>query len=68
MSAAPVSLSDTPGRSSDREIIAYNTQQLINDINNKRKRDSSLILGEWKSWVYSETSDKGHSEKGQTSQ
>lgn len=31
---------------SEREMIAFNTQQLIDDINNKRKRDTSLLQGE----------------------
>lgn len=49
MSTAPKSFAEQPeakGQSSDREILSFNTQQLINDINNKRKRDSSLVLGE----------------------
>ena len=31
--------------SSERDMIAFNTQQLIDDINNKRKRDTTLLQG-----------------------
>ena len=31
--------------SSDREIISFNVQQLIDEINSKRKRDTSLVTG-----------------------
>lgn len=45
MSSAPKFVECEAKQSSDREILSFNTQQLINDINNKRKRDSSLVLG-----------------------
>ena len=31
--------------SSEREMIAFNTQAVINEINTKRKRDTSLVMG-----------------------
>lgn len=33
--------------SSERELISSNTQQLINDVNAKRKRDTTLISGNY---------------------
>lgn len=32
--------------SSERDIIEFSTKQLIMEINNKRKRDTSLVSGE----------------------
>ncbi len=39
--------------SSEREMISFNAQQLIDDINNKRKRDTSLLQGKFGSQLFS---------------
>lgn len=50
MSSPPtkvLSRTDHDNCSSEREILASNMQEVINEINSKRKRDTTLIVGEY---------------------